>query len=572
MQRRFLGQLQPRDAVLLSILASLWLICFTLSVKELLSGRLARLQVFVSTPETADAYPKFLGFWPGSIAEQSGLTRGDQLIRIGQADLRSVGPIEFLARAYEESTADLQVSVDFLRAGRLDQVVLSFDPVVLPWGAVPLTLSFACAGILVLLRMPRSPPAHAFCIASMAYSIIWCLFFGGLRVQTYAWVGVYFLSSLVLYPLILRVVLVFPEETAVTNKWLLAWPWLFALRGPTALSWYFGFPFPHEIGMRATHVLEIVFVVTLLVILTWNFRRAGPLGRRQLKWVVYGVYIGTAPVLAATALATLAPALWWLQEASISAVIFMPVCIFIAIVRFQLFDIDRLISTTAVYTVLLGLLATGALLLAPGLAQATSDLIGLSPGSGQIVFSGILALLVIPGQAYLRPQIERLFFAERYALEQGVAELLRTLPEYSEQNDLLAHLGERLNHLLRPESCVIYAYSGTAYTPVFVTGSIVPPVFEARSGLWGAVQTRNDYADEEEWRRAARVLLRPSERSLLDRLRVGFVLPLGQSKPPPFFLLLGPKQSGDVYTATDASLLKNVAKAISEQLGRGVIS
>jgi hypothetical protein len=215
---------------------------------------------------------------------------------------------------------------------------------------------------------------------------------------------------------------------------------------------------------------------------------------------------------------------------------------------------------------LLGLLATGALLLAPGFAQATSHLIGLSPNSGQLVFSGIFALLVIPGQVYLRPHIERLFFAERYALEQGIADLLRTLPGCSDHHQLLTRVGERLSNLLHSESCTIYTYSGTTYTPVFVTGSIVPSVFEARSVLWGAVQTRNDYTDEEEWRRSTRLLLRPSERGLLDRLRVGFISPLGQSKPAPFFLLLGPKRSGDVYTATDVSLLKNIAKAVSEQL------
>jgi hypothetical protein len=365
-------------------------------------------------------------------------------------------------------------------------------------------------------------------------------------------------------------VLIFPEETAPKNPWLYVWPWLFALRGFTSLSWYFGFPFSHEVGMRATHILEAVFVIVLLTVLTRNFRTAGPLGRRQLKWAVYGLYMGTVPVLAATFIAASAPQLWWIQEASIGAVVLTPFCLFIAIIRFNLFDIDRLISSTAAYTILFGVLATGALFLAPRLTDAISQFLGLSPSFVQLVFVAILALSVSIGQAYLRSLIERIFFAEQHALRQGITELLQTLPAGPDQWELLPRLGEKLNTLLHSESCVIYAYSGTTYASLFVKGSIVSPVFDIRSGLWGAIQARNMYMDEEDWRRSARVLLRPSERAVLDRLRIGFVLPLGQGTPPPFFLILGPKQSGGVYTATDAALLKNVARTVAAQLEREV--
>ena len=532
-------------------------------------GRLAWVPVFVATPEDAQSYPTFVGFWPGSGQEISGLSAGDQLIRLGQTDLRGVGPISFLALAYREAQSSLQVSTFFVRERKSYETIVHFTPFVSPWGTVLLTLSFAVAAILVFLRMPRSRTARAVFFASTIYSIHWCLFMGSPHIgQTYAWVGIYILSSFFLFPLILRAALVLPEEVAPTAQWMFFWPWIFSLRGVTALSWYFGFPFPHRVGLYSTHVLEATYALALLGILTRNFFRAGPLGRRQLKWVIYGFYIGGMPTLAAATLALFEPRLWWLREASIGTVVFIPLCVFIAIVRFKFFDIDHLISSTAVYTIALGLLVTGGLFLAPGFTHAVSQFLGLSPRAGQLVFCAILALFVIPGQAYLRPHIERTFFAERYALKQGIADLLHTLPDCGDQHELLSRIGERLSALLRPESCVIYVYSGTVYISLFVKGSTVPPVFDVRSGLWGAVETRNAYADEEEWRRSARVLLRPSERAVLDRLRIGFVLPLGQSKPPPFFLALGPKQSGDVYTATDATLLKNVATVVAVRLNR----
>lgn len=562
-------QLRIIDLVLVNVLTLLWFACFALHVREVVHERLAWVPVFVAAPEDAQSYPTFAGFWPGSEPQASGLMAGDQLIRVGQTDLRGVGPVNFLALAYKEAQSSLQVPLFFVRERESYETVVHLTPLVSPWGIVLLTLSFAVAAVLVFLRMPRARTARAVFFASMTYSIHLCPFMGGPPIeQTYAWVGVYILSSFFLFPLILRAALVLPEEVAPTARWMFFWPWIFSLRGVTALSWYFGFPFPHRVGLYSTHVLEATYALALLGILTRNFVCAGPLGRRQLKWVIYGFYIGGMPTLAAATLALFEPRLWWLREASIGTVIFIPICAVIAIVRFKFFDIDRLISSTAVYTIVLGGLATVGVLLAPALPQAVSQVLGLSSGSSQLILSAILALLVIPGHLYLRPCIERLLFVERYALQQGIAELRQTLPACADQHELLSHVGEKLHTLFHPESCVIYAHSGTTYIPLFVRGSTVPPVFDGRSGLWGAVQTRNDYVDEGEWRRSARVVLRPSERAALDRLRIGFVMPLGQRASPPFFLVLGPKQSGDVYTTTDATLLKNVAKTVTERLER----
>src|SRR5581483_2367722 len=163
-------------------------------------------------PESTDSYPILRGFW-GERAESSGLAIGDRLVRLGQTDLRGVSPLGFLALAYKEAQSTLQVPVSFVRAGEHGQAVLHFDAVVLPWPKVLMTLGFAVTAILVLLRLPGSRPARAFFLACMTFSIHWCLFFGGESpVQTYAWVTVYFLSSLVMFPLTLRAVLTFPEE------------------------------------------------------------------------------------------------------------------------------------------------------------------------------------------------------------------------------------------------------------------------------------------------------------------------------------------------------------------------
>lgn len=556
------------DALLLAVVFTLWSVCFVLHLREVVHGRLARVSVSVSSPENSAAYPIFIGFWPGSAAATPALVAGDRLMRVGSADLRGVGPVRFLARAYEQAQGKLEVRLAFTRAGQPGETLLRFDPVIGPWGIIPMILGLAGTGLLVQLRMPRSRQARAYLFCSFAYSIHWSLFFGGAPWQTYAWVVVYTVSSCVIFPLILHAVLVLPEEVAPTNRWMLVWPWLFALRGPTAFSWYFGWPLPHELGMRATNLLELAFLVVLLTVLTLNFRRAGPLGRRQLKWLVYGFYIGVAPVLTGAIIAILNPRLWWVQEASMSAIVFIPICLSIAILRFNLFDIDRLISSTAAYSIVLIVLGAGALSAVPTLAVSLSTLAGVERAVGNVALSLFLAAVIVPGQRYLRPQIERLFFAHRYAVEQGVQQLVRELPSHNTPQSLLTFVGERLFTVLRAEHCVMYSKVDTQYRPLFVHGGILPLPFEAHSPLVRALQARAIAVDIDRWQRTMRVSLNRSERTLLDSLRLAAVLPIGRGEAPFAFLCLGYKRSGDVYTSTDFKALHSVGEKTCEALRR----
>lgn len=93
----------------------------------------------------------------------------------------------------------------------------------------------------------------------------------------------------------------------------------------------------------------------------------------------------------------------------------LPVCILIAVVRFNLFDIDRLLSATASYTILAILVLAGALAVVPRVAAATGRLVGMDASAAQFVLSLVLATVVVPVHRRLRPQIERVFFRERYA-------------------------------------------------------------------------------------------------------------------------------------------------------------
>ncbi|HWL72399.1 MAG TPA: hypothetical protein VNQ74_00830, partial [Burkholderiaceae bacterium] len=350
----------------------------------------------------------------------------------------------FTAHTYEQAGPTLQAPVVFLRDGVLDTRLVTLQRFAFPWRTLLLSFGFAAAAVVVLCRRPGVRVARAFFLAGMTYSLHWTFFAGGPRAQTYAWILVVCLSALVMLPFWLHFLLLLPEELAPPGMRLPRWPWVFIAFGPSLMSRIFGVPWPPAFGLRAESVVTIAFVTAFLALSTRNFRRAGPLGRRQLKWVLYGIYIGTAPILIANVIIGIDPTLWWLHEGATMFTALIPLCLLIAIIRFNLFDIDRLISSTAGYSILLIVLVAAILTVTPPLSTSLHTLVGIDSTVGQVVFSLVLAFMVLPGQRYLRPQIERVFFSQRYRVEQGVQQLMRELQAVSSREALLTLLGERL--------------------------------------------------------------------------------------------------------------------------------
>ncbi|MDG2303373.1 MAG: hypothetical protein P8R42_01770 [Candidatus Binatia bacterium] len=83
-----------------------------------------------------------------------------------------------------------------------------------------------------------------------------------------------------------------------------------------------------EAGMRGTLAVNVAFILTAMIVVARTYLQADKYGRRQVKWVGLGPYLGTVPVPAAAASAGVDPSLWWLYEASVIATLAIPVCVF----------------------------------------------------------------------------------------------------------------------------------------------------------------------------------------------------------------------------------------------------
>jgi hypothetical protein len=180
-----------------------------------------------------------------------------------------------------------------------------------------------------------------------------------------------------------------------------------SLRSPLAL--------PGSAGVALERVLRLVFLglpvaaVAAMAAMIVRFRRARGVERQQLKWLAYAggvvvvatvaqdTWLGGWPVAAATAL------LWAI-----------PVAIGVAILRYRLYDIDRIINRTLVYgllTMLLGLGYAGMVLVLGQLFGGIGD-----QPPGWVIASVTLAVAALaqPARRRIQQAVDRRFNRRRY--------------------------------------------------------------------------------------------------------------------------------------------------------------
>ena len=422
-------RLTTLDKWLVLILVPLWIVCFALAVRTQIEGR-GLVHVGLSV-EDAESYPALTGEYnpihSSDPLEKAGLRAGDRLVRMGGADLRGVGSFGFYARSPEEGGRGLSVPVVYERDGERRETSLALVPysVLRPWLAA--SLAFAASALFLLLRARPTPMVRAYFYAGLclAFALSTATAAAAASVLVfYTFIGMYIVAVSLVFPLLLRFGFLFPDDVAPEGKWQNLWPWFFAVLGPLNVMTFAGMFTVAFAGSMATMSLGAVAIVAVV---THKYRRTDRVARRQMKWVLFGGYCATTPVIIASALGTFNPSLSWLFFASIWALPLFPLSLLISVVRFNLFDIDRILSATASYNVILVLLVGGGFVIVPRAAEAASGLIGIDPGTGQVGLSLLLAGLLVPAHRRLRPQIDRVFFKDRYALDHGIAELLPSL-------------------------------------------------------------------------------------------------------------------------------------------------
>jgi hypothetical protein len=175
---------------------------------------------------------------------------------------------------------------------------------------------------------------------------------------------------------------------------------------------------PLVVGAAAGPLLAVnvvAWVVTALGVpvgagsLVVRFRRARGTERQQLRWVAWGAALTAAMVLVLVALVPTADpvVLGWVTGAG---VMLLPLATGAAILRYRLYDLDRIISRTLAYGLLTVLLALGYAVVVLGLGRL------LPRGSSLVVAAATLAVAAVfqPARRRIQTAVDRRFNRRKY--------------------------------------------------------------------------------------------------------------------------------------------------------------
>jgi hypothetical protein len=247
-----------------------------------------------------------------------------------------------------------------------------------------------------------------------------------------------------------------------------------SLRSPLAL--------PDPVGAALERVLRLLFLgipvaaAMAMAAMVVRFRRARGVERQQLKWLAYA---GGVVVVASAAEDT-----WlggWPTAAATVLLWAIPAAIGIAILRYHLYDIDRIINRTLVYGLLTALLAgvyAGAVLV---LGQAFGG-VGKDPPSWAVAGATLaVAALFRPTRRRIQQAVDRRFNRRRYDAVRTVEAFSARLRQEIDLEALSAELLAVVNHTMQPTAVSLWLRPPTHGASGAARAAAEPPLTAERA-------------------------------------------------------------------------------------------
>jgi hypothetical protein len=212
-------------------------------------------------------------------------------------------------------------------------------------------------------------------------------------------------------------------------------------------------------GRLLAELVTAVVVAMLLLIpaamasVAVRFRRAGPVERQQLKWFVLAAAVNAVFVLADLFVGDEWGAVWIL--AGVLTVSLVPVAVAIAVLRYRLYEIDRIISRSVSY----GLLTGGLIGLYLALVAVLRPLLEPMTGSSALAVAGstlAVAAVFNPARRRLQAAVDRRFDRARYDAAREVDAFVRRLRDQVDLDQVSAGLRDTVVATVAPTRVAVW--------------------------------------------------------------------------------------------------------------------
>jgi hypothetical protein len=333
---------------------------------------------------------------------------------------------------------------------------------------IPVAIAFAVVGALVAARTGNNlgwlllgtGVVAAVVLVTRAYAAR----VPAAELPAAAWVG--WIFTVVLWisaPLLVLPLLVFPDGRLPSPRWRpVVWVVIIdalALMVCPALSnvnFSSNFPRLRDPVMvfaplgTAYNLAEVIWTLAFLVgagAMIARFRQSGHEQRLQLKWFMYGSAVAAVIVLAATQFGGNDP-----LAAFEIAFTLIPAAVGIAILKYRLYDIDRLISRTLAYAIVTGLLIG----VYAGLVLLATQVFRLHTPVGVAAATLAAAALFNPLRRRVQHVVDRRFNRVCYDTDQTVAAFAVRLRDAVDLDTVRADLLAVVNRAVEPAHISIW--------------------------------------------------------------------------------------------------------------------
>jgi hypothetical protein len=335
-------------------------------------------------------------------------------------------------------------------------------------------IAYTVLAVLIISRQPRNTVGWLFLMVGF-FSALGTLGSGLSALESFnnsdlgLWFGSFLWIPVFLVPITL-VLQFFPDGRLPSRRW---WPvTVAALLGMAGIAMSIAFhPWPWEEAdiletsnpfaiAGSEQFFESLFSISViflgigllgsLVAVVVRFLRSRGIERTQMKWLVYTAIVGMMPLV------------FLPQDSPVQQISFrlLPVAfaaaITIAILRYQLFDIDVIIRKTVVYAVLTALLALvyfGVVVLLQSILEAVS---GQQSAISIVVSTLVIAALFAPLRRRVQDFIDRRFYRRRYDAEKTLAAFAEFVRDETDMEALTAELLRVTEETMQPEQATLW--------------------------------------------------------------------------------------------------------------------
>ncbi len=500
--------------------------------------------------------------WP---AREAGVQWSDRLVALDGQTVSEVKEVRAILRAH--GFAPIGATFERRSGERFTLVITPIKPS--PGDLVTLFIVPYVVGVLFLATgiwayriRPDLRASRAFVTMTAATTIIAAAFLD--MNTTHYVVLAWSLSLSVAAGALAHLALVFPQPMPFVEKRPRSrfFPWLFTLA--------LGIPAAREILLPSTPhayiqtwiwgygfiALAMLFFIATLI--TRLIRSHSPLIRQQSRIIIFGAALAFLPVLFLYLLPIAFGGVIPEFRAALyfPPLVFLPLSVTYAIIRYRLLDVDRVLSRALTYLLTTAAALAAFYLLLTLLSLAVQETVR---PNDPMVIAAYLLLLVMglrPLHNLVQRAIDRMFYRSPADYRRALSSLSRGLVVTPNLQRTLRLLEEQLDQALAPEKFVIYLYNDDQgeYLPHASREDSAPP-YPADDPLVRLIRE----SPTPLWLPPAGPFPEPLQGKHYHRLAGFTFVPLRYEGRMIGFMALGPRRSGDLYNSDDLDFLAAVA-------------